>query len=473
MAARNKQLNYEEQLKAILKEVDWLKKEVLHFTELYDEAEAIYNHLLGKQKRTKAEMDLFVLAQSLCAWVREYGSNAVKDHDDFKNNAEDEKRSLVVKLEKMTHEIKKLELIREQNEHDNEELQEKLAKAYETLKKISSSERGQLQKEVDQLKAANKTLSEKFERVQRYWKMCQDENDELRRKTTRTSEFDREMQSLRDQNEEMKREILKGIERQSQTLFFEKGERLSFLVEETRVIKKVEDYSMTKAVLLSRQHLFPIRVQQENDENESLRDKLRIQEEQNLSMIQQLEQMQQDGDHRENDINRLKKQTERLQQDIMARDMVLERLRSEIDVQNGRIAAKDEEMIVLTERLNSEIAEKNRRFQEHEYQKSSIINQLDRARADGVIKSEEIVDLQERLRRSYALNDIHEQRLHKKHQNLNEELGQREMELNALTVRISELEKNEKGMVRMADEMEVNVLYSHDFVTHRAVIKFI
>lgn len=212
--------NQDEQLKAIKKEVDWLKKEVPHFTELYDESQAIFAHSQGKQKRTKAETESFALIQSLTAWVHEYGSNAVKEYDDLKNDAEDEIRSLVGKLEKMTQENKKLELIRDQNEHDKEELQEKLAKANEALKKIQSSEQemaeknramllnqdelGQLQQEVDQLKAAKKTLSEKYERVQQYWKMTQDENDELRKKT---SGFESEVRSLREQNIGVKQEM--------------------------------------------------------------------------------------------------------------------------------------------------------------------------------------------------------------------------------------------------------------------------
>merc|ERR1712242_622535 len=42
-------------------------------------------------------------------------------------------------------------------------------------------------------------------------------------------------------------------------LLFEKGEKLSFSQEETRVIKKNENYSMMKAGLRSRPHLFPVR----------------------------------------------------------------------------------------------------------------------------------------------------------------------------------------------------------------------
>merc|ERR1719461_2969 len=69
---------------------------------------------------------------------------------------------------------------------------------------LNQDELGQLQQEVDQLKAAKKTLSEKYERVQQYWKMTQDENDELRKKT---SGFESEVRKLRDSNVSTKQEM--------------------------------------------------------------------------------------------------------------------------------------------------------------------------------------------------------------------------------------------------------------------------
>jgi len=138
--------NQAEQLRAIKKEVDWLKKEVPHFEELWDESQAIFSHSQGKKKRTKAETESFALIQSLAAWVHEYGNSAVKEYESYKRDAEAEMKNLVGKLENLAHENKKLTLINEQVEHDKETLQEQLAKSKETLRKIQSSEQDMKEK---------------------------------------------------------------------------------------------------------------------------------------------------------------------------------------------------------------------------------------------------------------------------------------------------------------------------------------
>jgi len=213
-------LSQDQQLAAIQKEVEWLKKEVPHFDGIYTESRAIFSHQKGAKKRTKAETESFALIQSLAAWVHEHGCVAVKEYADFKKEAIEEMSNLVGKYEQLEQQNKKLNLIREQEEHDKEDALEKLAKVEEELKKLQSSEQdmaernramqlnqnelGELRKQVEEFKSKNKSLNEKYERVQKYWQMAQTENDDLRKKT---SGFESEIRNLRDQNVKIKQEM--------------------------------------------------------------------------------------------------------------------------------------------------------------------------------------------------------------------------------------------------------------------------
>jgi len=127
-------------------------------------------------------------------------------------------------------------------------------------------------------------------------------------------------------------------------LFFEKGKHLSFSVEETRVIKKVEDYSMTKAGLRSRPHLFPIRVQP--DRTGELETKIagleREMKEQQAANKQAMGELEKELEKEFQSKRSFESELERAKQEN-------QRLEAEIQLKTTEIAAKVAEVAKLKE----------------------------------------------------------------------------------------------------------------------------
>merc|ERR1712154_52185 len=114
-----------EQLKAIKKEVEFLQKEVPHFADIYSESNKVWMSKTSKSNRNKAESEAFALIQCLSEWIHQYGNKAVKQYDEFKQSAETEILSMVTKMDRMTTENTKYQLMIEEAENEKAEIQEK------------------------------------------------------------------------------------------------------------------------------------------------------------------------------------------------------------------------------------------------------------------------------------------------------------------------------------------------------------
>eukprot|EP01084_Bolivina_argentea_P265991 451023_1 len=125
-----------EQLNAIKKEVEFLRSEVPHF-------ETIYNNSQQQwiiSKRNKADVEAFALIQSLTEWIHKFGNKAVKEYDEFKASAEKEIISMVSKMEGLTHENTKLNLLIEEADTEKEELNNKIEIAERDIIKYKKTE---------------------------------------------------------------------------------------------------------------------------------------------------------------------------------------------------------------------------------------------------------------------------------------------------------------------------------------------
>ena len=196
-----------EQLNAIKKEVEYLKFEVLHFNDIYRESQQQW----ALTNRNKTDTEAFALIQALAQWVHNHGNNAVRKYDEFKEMAETEIMNMVGKIEDLTHENTKLNMVMEEQENQREELQNELQQQQILVIKyqkdeemrqeedqVMESNQGRidaLEKELEEMRKDNNALQEKYERVEKYWKMTQDENDELRNKNYAMEE---EVQNLKD-----------------------------------------------------------------------------------------------------------------------------------------------------------------------------------------------------------------------------------------------------------------------------------
>merc|ERR1719491_2837783 len=114
-------------MNAIKKEVQFLRSEVPHFADIYAESLATF-----------ADSEPFALIQALTQWVHHHGNTAVQQFDAFISAAEQEILSLASKMEKQTHENKKLQLIVEQTEHDKDTLASELASKRQMATKYAS-----------------------------------------------------------------------------------------------------------------------------------------------------------------------------------------------------------------------------------------------------------------------------------------------------------------------------------------------
>ena len=118
---------------------------------------------------------------------------------------------MVTKMESLTHENTKLNMIIEEHEREKDELKDELQQQQIMVIKYQKDEQQRtednevqesnqaridaLEAQLEQYKNKNKNLQEKYERVEKYWKMTQDENDELRNKNYGMEE---EVQNLKD-----------------------------------------------------------------------------------------------------------------------------------------------------------------------------------------------------------------------------------------------------------------------------------
>merc|ERR1712228_435686 len=114
---KNKQM----QLAAIKKEVEILSNSVPHFRDIYTATQAQWS----KSKRDKQETETFALIQGLTEWIHEFGKDAITKYDEFKSSAEHEILSMVTKMEKITRENSKLNLIIEETQHEKQNLVKK------------------------------------------------------------------------------------------------------------------------------------------------------------------------------------------------------------------------------------------------------------------------------------------------------------------------------------------------------------
>jgi len=184
----------DEQLLAIQKEVEHLAKEVPHFSDIYQSSQQQW----ASSKRNKADSESFALIQGLTQWILAHGNTAVKQYDEFKQSAESEILGMVHKVEQLTLDNQRLNIMMEEHETEKRELRQEVSQQQimvhkyekekhersETVQVEQSNQRtvDALETELQQLREKEKAMQEKYERVEKYWKMTQNENDELRNK---------------------------------------------------------------------------------------------------------------------------------------------------------------------------------------------------------------------------------------------------------------------------------------------------
>ena len=105
------------------KEVEYLTSEVPYFDEIYRESQQQWTL---QKHRNKADNEAFALIQTLTQWIHDHGNNAVKQYDEFKQMAETEIVNVVTKIEDLTHENTRLNVMIEEHGTERHDIQNQL-----------------------------------------------------------------------------------------------------------------------------------------------------------------------------------------------------------------------------------------------------------------------------------------------------------------------------------------------------------